>query len=397
MAADGEVDPSVQEGLRSLLAFDASADFFDVHRCLRDRITGFEGTTPIIDVTDFTANESIRIALQQSLEALFEEKYRVHTPSRWGENERLLRSLYEYAHMIASSFPGRKIVGDDGEDDTAAAKRDLATLIMRMGLFNLEVSKAVEIRGTTIQVNSYEYSGRLTGPVPTHIGFRSEIETRFLSEYDRLRAVVSSLRDVDRMINGQTGLGDQGTYLRPQDIRLLLGAGIDLNDVVATATPIVQGLTRQRPPQSFSRDDVEKASGEIDAARAALEAQAYSAVAKFLDDATIEDVGVVDVDSGTSAWGLADALTNADIQYRVVEDIVRGRALLVCGPTAPGLLKGIKDPIRAWSSVARLLVVGTPQTDLPKIQHLRGFDLWEEPESIRRALEPHVKWLLDAR
>ena len=91
---DDSGDPLWPVVMRTLV-FDAKGDFFDLIQRVRDRITEFEADgAPVITIDELSDDEKTRARVQWLIEILFEQKYETFVPSKWRENEDVLRAVY---------------------------------------------------------------------------------------------------------------------------------------------------------------------------------------------------------------------------------------------------------------------------------------------------------------
>jgi WD40 repeat protein len=287
-ACDGEVAIEAQEGFElfvRLVAFEARGDYFDLVQRIKDRITAFDGLSPVVELPTPDARDRARILLQQAVNVVFEERYRVERPSRWSENERVVRALYEFAHEILEKPSGAPFADPESDDLEAAAKRDLASLLARVGVLEQSESREETIRGLPVRFAKYVSTGRYPEALPAS-DYRTEIEQRFLREYSRCFGLVADLHDVASIVFDDVPVSRIERQARAAAIVAQVadrgGDGVPAAALNRYA-PLFEALAAPGTPSAaYRREELELASTSLIAAREQLAGHTSEVLARFL-------------------------------------------------------------------------------------------------------------------
>jgi hypothetical protein len=338
--------------------------------------------------------------LQRALDVVFDGKYRVFRPSRWAENEAVRRELYRVAAQLARGYVGMRV--DDNEEDTltAAAARDYRTLLHRLGALTIIESSDTVIRGRTITLNVYGFTGSVSEEIPTTLGFLSESEEALVAAFRDLAERVLETNNIDRMLRRRRRLRGTGSSrwigLRT---RQLTGWGFDLESLTAEAREVFGGLTETTPPRAYRREDIERLTREVEAARVRLDEASPMLVGNIIGalHATLSAKPL-------SAPGLAfggeqlqefGRTVDRDMAWLVYHADTE-KELLVTAPLANAVVKRHASALRAGAAVYRVLAIGQSEEAIrPKPKAVRAIS-WapEERAANERALGSVASWLL---
>ncbi|HYZ79276.1 MAG TPA: P-loop NTPase fold protein [Gaiellaceae bacterium] len=397
---DSDAPPDLVERLRDLLIFEAAGDFFDLRRAVRDRITGFDGDVPLIQLDDPTEEEKLLMNLQRALDVVFDGKYRVFRPSRWPENEAVRRELYRVAAQLARGYVGMTVEDDEADTLTAAAARDYRTLLHRPGALSIIESRDKEIRGRTITLHAYGFTGGVSEAIPTTLGFLSESESALVEAFRGLAERVLEINNVDRVFRRRRRLPRAGSSrsigLRT---RQLTGWGFDLESLTAEARDVFGGLTESTPPRAYRREDIERLTREVEAARVRLDESAPMLVANIIaalhTDLSAKPLRTPGVAFGVGQLQEFGRTVDRDLAWLVI-DAEADKELLVTSPVANAVVKRYASALRGGASVYRVLAIGQSEDAIrPKPKGFRAISWTPEERSANdRALGSVVSWLL---
>lgn len=149
------------------LCFEAHNDFFDLKTFIKDRITGFDKSKPIIEFENITEDDIQKARFQHAITVIFEEKYMSSNQSKWDENERMLRTLYTHAHDIYSSYSGVTFYDPDDDSNIAEIQRDFNQLLQRCEAFDVIRETFKNIKGFEVPIVEYRYGGSIQIDPPT--------------------------------------------------------------------------------------------------------------------------------------------------------------------------------------------------------------------------------------
>jgi hypothetical protein len=240
------------DDLCSAVAFEATGDFFDLQARLRDRISNFKDGRGEIEIRPLDQLDAARSVLQRSIHVVYESKYQVNALSRWRENERVLRSMYAFGATITSHEADSTVDVPAGADLEASAVRDLAALLTRVGLINLE--QEISDEDPDLVELRYFYTPKVTYKKPEGISIISEVEEHFLSRFHTLTSRIRLILDAGRLINdGSRGPTHTTLNATSAEIKELAGLGLDIATVMPAALAMARGLTEPEPPSLFPR------------------------------------------------------------------------------------------------------------------------------------------------
>ena len=161
-----EVNENEFNYLKRALFFQAKNDFFNLKKCIEDRITSFdENDKPIIEIEKINYEDIQKALLHKVITILFEKNY---LQSEFIQNEVLLKELFEYASLIYSSYPGDIFEDPPDELNSSEMKRisskmirDFNTLLVSLKAFNLQGTPKEEKRGVNVSISKYQYIGNI--------------------------------------------------------------------------------------------------------------------------------------------------------------------------------------------------------------------------------------------
>lgn len=252
------LDKDKYQYFKNLLFFSSRGDFFDLLQQIRDRISYFDGKTPIIEVNTITADEKLKATMQKALSVIF-DKYLTLNPSRWHENELILRSLYEIANQV--------IVSGSIEHNNAPAnsifelsKREFIQFLHRLGALNSPVTERVSTNDRQQLMNlKYTFTGKFKSNVPDQYDYPTELETSFIEEMDKVIDKSIYLNNLFLLLrDGNDNLLSKSQYV-PDTLREYLNRiynwGIR-NPNLDVFTPY-QYMKDSPPPYKYNRDEIE--------------------------------------------------------------------------------------------------------------------------------------------
>jgi hypothetical protein len=359
-----DIDPERFELWKRAVAFDARGDYFDLIQVVRDRVTVRDGTSSV-ELTEPSAEDLLRSSLQGALTIVFDDSYRVSTPSRSVENDMLLRSMYDFAHGLLSLTPGTEFSDDQSDSLDAAAKRDLSSLLNRMGILNVEEEAEVEIRGLTVRIRTYAYAPRASKTLPEGLRLHSEIEQRFLEEFDRFWNRVCYYSDVLQMLRD----------VDPQGIPSIAGREGELVDELASVGfdpvavttfeqlwPAYQRVRTSLPPYPETREEIEGWSEDLATANSTMRGNAPVLLGRLVASVMHPepDVNTLTADPdlyGADLASLSDGLSSTT--HAVLVNAASGKRALISTAAGDDIVTGIRRAVRASKGKTRAVLVWT--------------------------------------
>jgi len=199
-----DMDAGDLETLERSIAFDAKNDFFDLRKFLKDKITNFsdEGK-PIIEIDELSFEDVQKARFQKSVTALFEDRYVSHNPSMWYENEKILRTLFNYAHKIYKSYSGTQFNDPNEERIEDEVIRDFNNFLWRNEAFDYQTEDLQTIKGVPIPIRNYSYVGSIPKDPPDFFSTPTEIEERFVRIFEDYSSYILTLNNVFQEATGE--------------------------------------------------------------------------------------------------------------------------------------------------------------------------------------------------
>lgn len=259
-----DIDEKKFEVLGRALAFDARNDFFDLKKFIRDKITNFsDDDNPIIKIDKLIDEDIQKARFQKSITALFEDKYMLSNPSRWEENELILRTLFDHAHKIYSSYSGVQF-NDLSEDKIeASASRDYNNFLWRNGAFNLLNESLQNIKGVQIPMRNYTYIGHIPNNPPDYYSESTEIENMFAVTFRDYVSYIIALNNVFRRAQGENEISEENFWTDPTKyVQQINSWGFDALNIFNSNNSIYKNITNKEF-SSFKREDIEQRIGQI--------------------------------------------------------------------------------------------------------------------------------------
>jgi len=257
------------EIFKRVLCFEAKNDFFDLKKCIRDKIAYYtEEGNPVIDTSNITNDDDYdkKFKLHKVITVLFEDKYMSLEISKWKENEELLRTIFKYAEDIYNLFPGAQVSDPDGEEVKYELIRDFNNLLYRYGAFSVQQGNPKNIRGIEVQIRTYNYLGRIPNNPPDSLEELTEYERRFVEGFENWVGYLLALYNVFNEVKGGNKITNEEFLENPNFIFNALsswGYNYNILSVFSNYIVIYNNLTRRKPPYPYRREEVEKFNTEI--------------------------------------------------------------------------------------------------------------------------------------
>ncbi len=360
------------------LAFLAQSDFYDLIQAIRDRITDFAGRRPVIDIVQLGGAELLRANLQKAVSVVYGDKYAARSPSRWRENERIIKELYVHANLLARSKLKATFEDDKTNTIEGAAKRDFNYFCYRHRLLDKHPKEPpLEVEGNTIAIRTYTFLGAFGAPIPDKLGFRSEIERNFV---DTMQEVVDDIGYLQNL-----NLALTGTVLSLPTAR----AEASMQDIL----PFVASLTKwnvslpaweelrtkyaklhdEEPPYPYNREEIEQATEKARQARTALADNSHTIIANMIVDGYASaqlQVGPLPQNENLFSGPLLGFRQDViRLPHLVVFDKEFKRQILVTPSIARQILDAHKDSL--WENSSNHMVILTA-ADEPGLGYRKG-------------------------
>jgi len=249
---------------RSLL-FDAKNDYFDLKTRIRDKITRFEDGKPVIEINKeelLSPYEQRKKGCIRLLPLLVEGKYLSHEHSKWQENEKLFRVIFEQADKIYDSYFGQQFSDPAGEKVEDELIRDFHGLLYRYGAFTIQNETSQNIKGVSAPIRTYRYVGDIPNDLPDKLEEPVEYERRFIAKFEEWVKYLISVVNPFREAQGDSKLSKEEFLNNPQTILRILaewGHNIEFNSY----KNMYDNITGRKPPHPYQREQVEKATINI--------------------------------------------------------------------------------------------------------------------------------------
>jgi len=262
---DKKIGGDDYEKIKRALAYDARNDFFDLIAVIKDRITEFDKNGyAIIKIDKLSEEDTLKFRFHRAITTIFEEKYLLRIPSRWHENENILRNLFIHVDTILCNYSGYQF-GDSPQDSTlASATRDLDSFLFRFGALNIISETPQNIRGLSVPIRTYQYLGVIPSDPPLRLDELSEIEKRFKVEFEKYCEYIISINNIllNRLKQSELRFED---FLSNRNVYLskINSWGVDVTSQFNSNFPIYNNLTSTRPPSLYKREDIEARTKQL--------------------------------------------------------------------------------------------------------------------------------------
>lgn len=252
------------ETLERSVAFNADNDFFDLKKFIKDKITSFnDDDNPIIEIDKLDSDDVQKARFQKTVTALFEDKYISHNPSRWNDNERILRILFDYAHKVYESYSGTQFSDPSGESIEDEAKRDFNNFLWRNQVFNFQNETPQAIKGIKIPIRNYSYTGSIPKDPPDFFSAPTEIENRFVTIFKNYISYIFVLNNVFKKIQGVKELLYKEFLQNPtESVQQIKDWGFDALSLFNSNHPVYVNITK-REFSSHKREEIEQKIDQI--------------------------------------------------------------------------------------------------------------------------------------
>jgi nucleoside-triphosphatase THEP1 len=256
------------EILNRALCFEAKNDFFDLRKCIDNRITRFdESDRAIIEIVSFDNEDIVKSRMQKAISLVYEEKYMSVNSLSWRDNERLIDSLYNHSASIINGIITDKF--EDPKDDSTEFQmiRDFNGLLDDLGALRAESSKSIPIRGISVNIRNYFYTNDFPTEPPLHLNEATEFEKIYIYNFELIlkyaKAIVSSFK----LLEGYDK--DKIKYFLDNPQNLIDGLrklDYDFNRIYEINYKIYEKITNKKELYSFHREDIEKKTKDLQGA-----------------------------------------------------------------------------------------------------------------------------------
>ena len=247
------------------LCFEAHNDFFDLKTFIKDRINGFDGSNPIIELKGITEDDIQKARFQHAITVLFEEKYMLSNQSKWDENERMVRALYSHAHDIYSSYPGATFGDPDDDSNIAEIQRDFNQLLQRCEAFDVESDYSQNIKGLEISIAEYTYSGSIKMDPPSHLHEPMEFERRFINAFETYRKyLIGIINTFEIAKNGNRVDIDTFVESPAKYMGSISGWGFNFSKIYDNYYRVYSEIVDKKPSREYKRDGISKRTEDIE-------------------------------------------------------------------------------------------------------------------------------------
>lgn len=252
------------EVIERSIAFDAKNDFFDLKKFIKDKITSFSSNgNPIIEISKIDFNDIQKARFQKSVTALFEDKYISHNPSKWDENEKILRILFNHAHKIYESYSGSQFNDPSGDKIEDEAIRDFNNFLWRNEAFNFQNENLQTIRGIQIPIRNYSYTGSIPKDPPDFFRAPTEIESRFVKTFRDYISYLLALNNVFQKIQGEKEILEEEFWEDPTKyLKQINDWGFDVLSIFNANRPSYENITEKKF-SSHKREEIEQKIDQI--------------------------------------------------------------------------------------------------------------------------------------
>jgi len=255
------------ETFKRALCFEAKNDFFDLRKCIRDKITYYtEEGNPVIDISNIIDNENYdkKFKLHKAITILFEDKYMSLEHSKWKENEELLRAVFKHAENIYNSFSGTLFSDPDGEETKYELIRAFNNLLYRYGAFSIKQGNPKNIRGIEVQIRTYTYLGHIPTTPPDSLQDLTEYERRFVESFENWVHYLLALYNAFKQAKGENKITDEEFFKNPDTVLNALSSWEYDISVFKNYLKIYNDIKESESSENlYKREQVEKFNTEI--------------------------------------------------------------------------------------------------------------------------------------
>lgn len=255
------------EKLIRAIAFDAKNDFFDLRTVINDRITEFDGEKrPVIEIQGLSEDDQRKSMFHETITILFEKRYISSNPSKWRENELIIKSLFDQAHKVFLSYSGSEFSDTPSDSVPDSAIRDFNAILFRVGIFSVKSDAMHSIRGLSVPIRIYSYGNSAPLEVPRHLFALLEHEQRFLNAFSRYGNYALALNNAFKIVNNEQEITVHSFWQHPETyFHYLYSMGFDFLSQFNAHLPMYRGISQTGTPLAFSREDIDQRTLQISA------------------------------------------------------------------------------------------------------------------------------------
>ncbi|MCO5384286.1 MAG: KAP family NTPase [Methanosarcina barkeri] len=262
---DSNIESKDLKILVKALCFEAQNDFFDLKTRIKDRIDFNDSNKSIIEFDPKKYEDIQKARFQTLITSLFEEKYMSPSHSKWGENEELIREIYNHSYKIFTSYSQTEFKDPGGDSLKSELIRDFNSLLERCGAFSTLQEESIEIKNLPIKIVTYKYEGSIPEEPPSRLSSFTEYEKRFWYFFELYCDYLISVINAFEVTSGHKELNKEFCLTEPniitQQVRKL---GIsEFNEFNQYYKVYMEGVTRKNL-EKYRRDDMETMNKNIE-------------------------------------------------------------------------------------------------------------------------------------
>ena len=256
------------DSLKRALFLEAENDFFDLKKCIKDRITSFdENDKPIIEIEKINYEDIQKARLHKAITILFEENYLSSNQSKWRENEKLLRELFEYVSDIYSSYSGKQFKDPSDDSISSEMKRDFNKLLLELKAFNLQGTPEEEIiKGLKVSIRKYQYIGNIPNDPTQYSDELMEYEARFVKKFETFGNYILELNNaLTKSRHNKNEVSESIFWKCPTSFLSNIDEwGFHVSDLFNQYFNIYNDIVNQKKDHLYTREGIEEITVKIE-------------------------------------------------------------------------------------------------------------------------------------
>lgn len=253
-----EEDDKLDVFMRAL-CFESRNDFFDLKSKIKNRISIFGDDNIILEPK---SGDEQKANFYDAVSA-FEEKY-FADPSRWEENEKIARRLFDVAYTIFDGHVEMEIEDPEGTSVLDQVERNFHQFLHRHGVLTVQTSDTREIEGVDVPVNTYVVDRTEISHAPGAISEPTEFERQFAEKFKRLCAFHLPIVNLLRQERNQDSVTDEDLIQKPKShLEIVQEVGINTANQIDEHLELFRKI-QNKDTRDLNRQNVEKSTDNID-------------------------------------------------------------------------------------------------------------------------------------
>jgi hypothetical protein len=263
------------------LVYSAKGDYYELIARIKDTITRFENTAPVIELVDLTRLQLLGARFQKCLAVVFESTFKMTGPSFWKENEEILKWLYDTAAGVMVGEIGHDFSDNNTDSKQGAVSREFYAMLSRVGIFSTMRRNEHVVGAKRINICGYKLTDQIPDSIPDRRDFINEAEQGFIEAMKELAGLLVKFQWFASWLKSENADLNLEAFLKQPSANLKVMAEWGLDQTFFRHYPTFQQLTGSAPPP-YPFDEMSQWTKEVKGSYTRIQSQSNTVFANMI-------------------------------------------------------------------------------------------------------------------